>query len=96
MFATNFFSISLLLKTFFSPWRRYNWKYPKGFDVVEFFNALISNIFSRIIGAVIRTVLIIIGIIFQVFVAVAGLIIFVGWILLPFIAVLGILFIFSF
>lgn len=92
MFAVNFFSAPQLLKTFFAPWRRYNWRYPKGFDVVEFFNTLVSNIFSRILGAMMRTVLILIGVVLQVFVALAGLVIFIIWLLLPFAAIGGILF----
>ena len=96
LFAANLFSLSLLLKTFFAPWRRYNWRYPKAFDVGEFFNTLISNIFSRILGAVMRTVLIIIGILFQIFVVIAGLVILVGWILIPFVIIFGILFILFF
>jgi hypothetical protein len=93
MFATNLFSVTLLLKTFFSPWRRYNWTYPKAFDIKEFFNTLISNIFSRILGAIVRTFLIILGIILQIFVAVVGMIVFLGWLFSPFIIVFGFLFI---
>ena len=89
MFATNYFSLPLLFKTFFSPWRRYRWKYPKGFDAVEFLNTFISNIFSRILGAIMRTGLIIMGILFQIFTAIAGIIVFIGWILMPFIIITG-------
>lgn len=96
MFATNFFSVKLLLKTFFAPWRRYKWNYPKGLDIAEFFNTFISNAFSRFLGAMMRTVLIIVGILLQVFVAMAGLIIFVGWLFVPFIIIAGFLFIFYF
>jgi hypothetical protein len=96
MFATNFFSVPLLFKTFFAPWRRYNWRYPKGFDLGEFFNTLISNTFSRVLGAFMRIVLIIIGILLQVFVAIAGLVIFVGWILIPFAVIAGFLFVLIF
>ena len=96
LFATNLFSVPLLLKTFFAPWRRNNWRYPKGFDVVEFFNTLISNTFSRLLGALMRVVLIITGILFQIFVALAGLVIFVGWLILPFAVIFGILFFFIF
>jgi len=92
MFASNIFSLPLLLKTFFAPWRKYNWRYPKGFDAVEFFNTFISNTFSRILGAMVRIVLIIVGILFQIFVVVTGFIIFVGWLLLPIIATAGFLF----
>ena len=90
IFATNLFSVPLLLKTFFAPWRRYKWRYPRGFDLVEFLNTFISNIFSRIIGVIMRIALIIVGIIFQIFVAIAGLIIFAGWLLVPFIIIIGI------
>jgi len=93
IFATNLFSLPLLLKTFLAPWRKYNWSYPKGFNIQEFFNTLISNFFSRIIGAIMRTVLIIVGILFQIFIAVAGLVIFLAWLLFPFIIVCGFLFI---
>ncbi len=91
-FAGNLFSVPLLLRTFFAPWRRYSWNYPKNFNIVEFFNTIISNIFSRILGAIMRLVLIITGILFQIFVVIAGLIIFIGWIILPFIVIFGILF----
>ncbi len=94
LFATNYFSFTLLLKTFFSPWRRYKWKYPIGFDVGEFFSTLISNSFSRFLGALMRVFLIIAGILLQIFVALAGLIIFIAWLVLPLIIIFGILFAF--
>lgn len=91
-FGLDYFSISLLLKTLFSPWRRYNWVYPKGFDIKEFFNTLISNIFSRILGAICRVVLIIVGAVAQTFIFVAGIVIIFLWLLIPFIIIGGILF----
>jgi hypothetical protein len=93
LFALNYFSLPILLKTFFNPWRRYKWYYPKGFDIKEFFNTLISNTFSRILGVIMRIVLIVVGILFQIFVVVAGATIFVLWILMPFIIIFGILFV---
>lgn len=83
LFSLNFFSTPLLLKSLLSPWRRYKWSYPRGLDVKEFFNTLISNFFSRLIGAICRLSLIIIGIFFQIFVVVFGAILFVGWLFLP-------------
>ncbi len=93
-FALNLFSLPLLLKTFFSPWRRYRWRYPKAFDLGEFFNTLISNAFSRILGAIMRIFLIVAGISFQIFVVISGLLIFISWIALPFIIIAGFIFIF--
>jgi hypothetical protein len=96
MFASNLFSTTLLLRTFFSPWRRYNWRYPKGFDVVEFFNTLISNIFSRFLGALMRAVLILVGFLLQFFVGLVGLVVFLGWLFIPFFILFGIMFVIFF
>ena len=92
LFGLDYFSIPLLLKTLFSPWRKYNWVYPKGFDIKEFFNTLISNTFSRILGAMCRMVLIIIGVLVQIFIFVTGIIIIFLWLLIPFIIIGCILF----
>lgn len=94
LFALNYFSLFILLKSLFSPWRKYRWNYPKGFNAVEFLNTLISNFFSRIIGAVMRVFLILAGIIFLMFTAVAGAVVFLFWIFIPFIIIAGFLFVF--
>jgi len=52
LFNLNYFSIPLLLKTFFSPWRRYKWTYSRGFDIKQYFETFISNLISRILGAI--------------------------------------------
>jgi hypothetical protein len=94
LFALNYFSLPLLFKSLISPWRRYRWNYPKIFDVGEFFSTLISNIFSRFLGFLMRIVLICVGVLFQAFVILAGLVIFLLWILLPIIIIAGFLFVF--
>ena len=96
LFALNYFSLPILLKSLFAPWRRYRWNYPKWFDIGEFISTLISNVFSRLIGALVRLVLIVIGILFQIFVIFAGLIIFLLWILIPFIIIAGFWFVFNY
>ena len=94
LFALNYFSLPILAKSLFSPWRKYRWNYPKGFNLVEFFNTLVSNTFSRILGAAMRIVLIVVGIIFQIFVILAGAVIFLAWAFVPLIIVAGFLFVF--
>ena len=86
-FGADFFSIPLLIETFFSPWRRYKSKYPKTFNVGEFFGALIYNIFSRIVGVVGRSILIILGILTLIFILFCGFIIILFWLLIPFILI---------
>ena len=92
-FGSNYFSIPLLLKTFFSPWRRYRWLYPKSFDIVEFFNTLVSNTFSRILGSICRAVLITFGVIFQIFIFIAGIVVILFWLFIPLIVIAGLFFV---
>lgn len=92
-FGLNFFSIPILLSTLFAPWRRYQWRYPKGFNVGEFFSSLVSNIFSRFIGAWIRVFLVLFGIVVQMLIFFVGVSIIMLWMLIPLIVIL-LLFIF--
>ncbi len=88
-FGLNYFSLPLLLKTLFSPWRRYSWSYGRGFDIKRYLEVFFSNLISRILGAIVRVFLIISGILFEVFILSAGLIIFLAWLALPFLLISG-------
>jgi len=91
-FNLNYFSISLLLKTLFSHWRKYQWSYGRGFDIKRYAEVFFSNLISRIIGAIIRLFLVIIGIITEIFIVLAGIIVFLGWLLLPVLLLAGLWF----
>jgi len=91
-FGLNYFSLPLLLKTFFSPWRQYKWSYGKGFDIGRYLEVFISNLISRTLGAVLRIFLIIIGILVEIFIIFAGMIIFFGWLILPALLIAGLIF----
>ncbi|MCD6233408.1 hypothetical protein J7J81_03500 [bacterium] len=82
-FYFNYFSIPLLLKTLFSPWRRYRWSYGRGFDLKRYLSTALSNAISRLLGAFIRILTIFIGLVFEVLILAAGVIVFCGWFLLP-------------
>ena len=93
LFNLNYFSIVLLLKTFFSHWRRYKWtNQERGFNIGRFFECFFSNLISRILGAVIRTVLIFIGLLVEVFIIFAGAVMFIGWLILPALLICGLIF----
>ncbi|OGZ73753.1 MAG: hypothetical protein A2908_02910 [Candidatus Staskawiczbacteria bacterium RIFCSPLOWO2_01_FULL_38_12b] len=85
LFTLDFFSAPLLFATLFSPWRKYKWRYPRGFDIAEYFNTFISNFFSRIIGAVCRFFLIITSVVFLIAIWFAGAAVILTWVLIPFI-----------
>ena len=87
----NYFSIPELLKTFFSYWRRYHDLYGK-FDPWKYFEAFVFNMMSRVIGAILRTAIIFIGLAIEVVILVGGILIFVVWLALPFLIIFGFFF----
>ena len=89
-FNLNYFSIPLLLKTLFSPWRRYKYSYGRGFNLKRYFNTFTFNIVSRLIGAAVRIIFILIGLAVEIFLVFAGAVIFIGWLVLPILLILGI------
>ena len=94
-FVQSFFSIKLLLKTFFSPWKRLQERHYRSEGISEFFANIIVNTLMRIVGIVIRTVVIIIGLICLIIATFSGLFLFGIWFVLPllnlFIFIVGIL-----
>lgn len=82
-FNLSFFSFSLLLKTLFHPWRKYQESYGRGFDPKRFFSALSFNAISRVLGVIIRILVITIGGISTLFLFLLGLAAFILWILSP-------------
>ena len=82
-FGIYFFSITLLLKTLFSPWRRISWSAGRGFDLWERFLVLFSNLFSRFCGAMARIPVILIGIFFELLVLALGVGLLLLWLVLP-------------
>lgn len=92
IFNLNYFSIPLLFKTIFSHWRRYKWDYGRGFDISRYLEAFFSNLISRILGAIMRVVLIFIGILSEVLIFIFGLTLFFGWLFLPVFIIYGLYF----
>ena len=90
LFNLNYFSVPLLVRTFFSHWRRYKWSYGKGFDFAKYIEVFFSNFISRVIGAILRTFLIIIGIIIEIFIIFIGAFVFLAWLILPMLLIFGI------
>jgi hypothetical protein len=90
IFNLNYFSVLVLFRTLFSYWQKYSWEYPKGFDLAVYFEVALSNFISRILGAIMRIILIFVGILIEVFIFLAGLITFLLWLILPVIIIFGI------
>ena len=90
IFATNYFSIPLLLKTLFAPWKRDITKKPRGLNLKKFFEYVAFNTISRGLGFIVRVFTIIAGIIYLILTIVIGAVVFVLWLALPYI-ILGLL-----
>jgi len=91
-FGLNYFSVSLLVRTFFSPWHKYTWAYPKGFDIGKYLEVFFSNLITRILGVILKSFLIFFGILAEIFIFLLGLILFFGWLILPILLISGFIF----
>lgn len=60
-FLFNFFSIKSLLGNFFTPWKRLADSYPKKFNIRIYFFTFLVNTIMRIVGIILRSVIIILG-----------------------------------
>ena len=85
----DYFSIDLLLKTLFAPFRQISVGKVDGPLEVKM-RALIDKLFSRVIGAFIRLMIIIIGCVMIVFQLAIGIIMLIGWALFPILPFVGI------
>jgi hypothetical protein len=84
----DYFSMDLLIKTLFAPFRQISAGKVDGSLEVKF-RALVDKLFSRVIGAFVRLVLLIIGCLTIAFQVLIGLLILIGWALLPILPIIG-------
>tara|TARA_B100001245_G_scaffold28480_1_gene18429 strand:- start:842 stop:1225 length:384 start_codon:yes stop_codon:yes gene_type:complete len=85
----DYFSFGLLIKTLFSPYRQISAGSVQGSLEVKF-RAMIDKLFSRVIGAFIRLIILTVGAVvlgFMVTYSVLGLVV---WGLVPFFPVIGV------
>ena len=81
-FVFSFFSMGILLKTLISPWRRLS----KDENLAEatFFTNLVINVLMRLVGLLVRSITIILGLFSLVSVTFIFILGFFVWLLLPF------------
>src|SRR3989338_9094620 len=91
-FFYHFFSIGILSRTLISPVWRLEEKYRSdGFNPQALFESLVVNLISRIVGVLLRSALIISGLLSEIFLAALFIISFAAWLAFP--ALIPILFI---
>ncbi len=81
-FILQYFSLTIILKTLFSPWKR-DITYASSKAIEDRFHALLGNLVSRFIGFLIRIIFMLIAVLGVVLIAVFGGILYIIWPLLP-------------
>jgi hypothetical protein len=87
--TTDFFSIDLLLRTFFSPFRQISAGKVDGSLNVQL-HAFFDRLISRAIGAMIRLFMIIVGLVAIISYAVIGFLLVILWAVVPLLPFIGI------
>ncbi len=82
-FMTNFFSLPHLAATLFTPYRRLSEKGGSGFNPQEIMSRLFVNAIMRLVGFVIRLVIITIGLFAVLIVLILFLPLFIFWLIAP-------------
>lgn len=82
----SFFSVATLFRTLFAPYKRMGEQYQGGFDLEDILGTAIVNTMMRIVGMVMRSILIIIGLVCTLGVIVLGLGAFIIWLVFPVLA----------
>jgi ATP-dependent Clp protease ATP-binding subunit ClpC len=82
-FFWRFFSVPLLLRTLFWPWRRDITRRGRGFDPQEFLQVAAFNFISRFMGALVKLITIVFCFVTELLVFVLGAGFFAVWLLLP-------------
>lgn len=84
----DYFSFDLLLKTLFAPFRQISAGSVDGPLEVKL-RALVDKLFSRIIGAFIRLVILFVGGIVVTLQVLVGLVMLIAWMIVPLLPLLG-------
>lgn len=82
-FVVHFFSIPQLMRSWFSPWKRMTEKRERKWDLEDLAGFIIVNIISRIIGFILRTIVIILGLACLFITVAGGFIVYIFWVAAP-------------
>jgi vacuolar-type H+-ATPase subunit I/STV1 len=88
--SVDYFSIDLLLRTFFSPFRQISAGKVNGSLSMQL-HAFVDRLISRVIGAMIRLVMIIVGLFAIFFNVVIGVVLLIVWAVMPLLPFIGVM-----
>ena len=82
-FTYHFFSLPVLVRTLFAPWKRLGEVYPDHFDLGATLATFFINSLMRVVGFLFRSIMLLVGVLVLFLVFIFGLIIFLIWLVLP-------------
>ena len=85
LFILHFFSLGFLFRTWLAPFGRLNEEYKKGFNAEVLFETLVVNTLMRIVGFVLRTIVIAACLLVLFLAIVFAPVALVLWVFMPFI-----------
>jgi len=86
-FVGHFFSLRQLASSWFSPWKRTVEGRGEKWNFEALASFIIINLLSRIVGAMIRTIIIILGTVSLLATLVGGVVVYAFWLLAPFVLI---------
>ena len=88
--SSDFFSVGLLLSTLFSPFKQISAE-GSGGSLADYIRRFFDKLLSRIIGSIVRSFMIVFGLIVMFLQIIFGTIILVSWLIIPFLLIIGII-----
>lgn len=82
-FFFNFFSVRALVSSLFDPWKRMGEEYPRGLDITGTISTFVVNALMRMVGIMMRLMILCIGLAFMSVTFVLGIIASIVWALMP-------------
>lgn len=91
-FTIKFFSIPQLMRSWFAPWKRIVEERRKAWDFEDLAGYIVIGFFSRLLGFLIRTIIICFGLLTLLTTIVLGLSVYLLWVVAPFISIVLLVF----
>jgi hypothetical protein len=86
-FVGHFFSLRQLAGSWFAPWKRTTEGRGEKWNLEDLAGYIIINIISRIVGTVIRTIILFLGIVSLLATVLIGVLVYIFWLLTPFVLI---------
>lgn len=89
--SADFFSVELLASTLFAPFRQISAGRVHGGSIKFYVQNLFDRLLSRVIGSIVRTFVIIIGMVVMAIQMIFGIITLIFWLFVPIMPVIGLI-----